>query len=377
MEPRNTLPMKWSLRIATIAGTEVRIHATFVLLLLFVAMQSLSAGMGMEGAKEMVLLVCALFVCVLLHEFGHATAARWYGIKTPDITLWPIGGVARLERMPRKPWEEFVVAICGPLVNVAIAATIWLLMAVPVSMAGEAALGRPGHFFESLMVVNLFMVVFNLVPAFPMDGGRILRALLTAVTGDYAKATRWAANLGRTIAIFVAMSMLLSQKINPNLLLICFFVFYAAGQEATVVTEEEQVHDLRVSDAMMTNFQVLQPHAVLREAVDLLLAGSQHDFPVLSESGGILGMVTRQRLIGALVEHGPGYPVENIIEACDGYVEPPIPLDVAMAHLRSGPCSALPVMDPVSGRLVGMITAENIGEALLVRAAMRKRGAAT
>lgn len=368
--------MKWSLRIATVAGTEVRIHATFPLLLVFVAIQALSAGMGAAGAREMVLLVCALFVCVLLHEFGHVMAARRYGIRTPDITLWPIGGVARLERMPRKPWEEFVVAICGPLVNVVIAATIWAVMAVPVSMAGEDALGRPGHFMESLMVVNLFMVVFNLVPAFPMDGGRILRALITAVTGDYAKATRWAATLGRTIAMCVVMYMLLSGKINPNLALICFFVFYAAGQEATVVTEQEQVHDLSVGDAMMTNFQVLQPHAVLSEAVDMLLAGSQHDFPVLSESGGILGMVTRQRLIGALVEHGPSYPVENILEPCEGYVEPPISLDVAMAHLRSGPCSALPVMDPVSGKLVGMLTAENIGEALLVRAAL-KRGLAT
>ncbi|MDB6117604.1 MAG: site-2 protease family protein, partial [Verrucomicrobiaceae bacterium] len=126
--------MKWSLRIATVAGTEVRIHATFVLLLVFVAFQAISEGLGAAGAREMVLLVCSLFVCVLLHEFGHVTAARRYGIRTPDITLWPIGGVARLERMPRKPWEEFVVAICGPLVNVAIALTIALVLAIPVAL---------------------------------------------------------------------------------------------------------------------------------------------------------------------------------------------------------------------------------------------------
>lgn len=371
--------MKWSLRIATIAGTEVRVHATFVLLLVFVAFQAIADGLGPAGAREMVLLVCSLFFCVLLHEFGHVTAARRYGIKTPDITLWPIGGVARLERMPRKPWEEFVVAICGPLVNVAIALTIALVLAIPVSVSSNAAvhMGHPGHFFETLMMLNIFMVLFNLIPAFPMDGGRILRAVLNMVTGDYGKATRWAATIGQGIAVLVVASMLLGHWFHPTLLLMAFFVFYAAGQEATVVTEQEQVHDLRVSDAMMTNFQVLQPHAVLREAVEMLLAGSQHDFPVLSESGGILGMVTRQRLIGALVEHGPGYPVENIIEPCEGYVEPPISLDVAMEHLRSGPCSALPVMDPVSGKLVGMLTAENIGEALLVRAAMRKRAAAT
>ncbi|MDB6139760.1 MAG: Zinc metalloprotease [Verrucomicrobiaceae bacterium] len=367
--------MKWSLRIATIAGTEVRIHATFLLLLLFVASQAISEGLGAAGAREMVLLVCALFVCVLLHEFGHVTAARRYGIKTPDITLWPIGGVARLERMPRKPSEEFVVAICGPLVNVVIAGVLALVLAIPLS-SNAGNMGRPGHFFETLMELNIFMVLFNLIPAFPMDGGRILRALLNLATGDYAKATRWAAMIGQGIALLVVMSMLLSHWFHPTLLLMAFFVFYAAGQEASIVTEQEQVHDLRVSDAMMTSFQVLQPHAVLREAVEMMLAGSQHDFPVLSESGGIIGILTRQRLIGALSDHGPGHPVEDLIEPCEGYVEPRIALDVAMDHLRGGPCSALPVMDPVSGKLVGLLTAENIGEALLVRAAMKRQVAA-
>jgi stage IV sporulation protein FB len=316
-----------------------------------------------------------LFLCVLLHEFGHVTAARRYGIRTPDITLWPIGGIARLERMPRKPSEELVVAVCGPLVNVVIAFAIALL--VPGSLEGEVNMGRPGHFFAALLQLNIVMVVFNLIPAFPMDGGRILRALLTMVTGDYAKATRWAATLGRGIALLVVASMLLNGWFHPTLLLMAFFVFYAAGQEASVVTEEQEVHDLRVGDAMMTNFQVLPPHAVLREAVDMMLAGSQHDFPVLSEGGGILGIVTRQRLLGALADYGPGYPVENIIEPCEGYVEPRIDLEIAMQHLRSGPCPALPVMDPVTGKLVGLLTAENIGEALLVRAALKRRLAST
>ena len=368
--------MKWSLRIATIAGTEVRIHATFFLLLIFVAMQSLSEGLGADGAKEMVLLVCALFLCVLLHEFGHALAARRYGIKTPDITLWPIGGIARLERMPRKPSEELVVAICGPLVNVAIAAIIWLGMAVPMATVGAEGLGRPGHFFESLMIVNIFMVLFNLIPAFPMDGGRILRALLVMFTGDYAKATQRAATLGRGIAITAVAVMLLKGNIHPNIMLIAFFVFFAAGQEANQVQQEEQVHDLTVGDAMLTDFKVLQPDAILSDAVALMLTGSQHDFPVLSGNGGILGIITRQKLIGALAEHGASYSVHNIIEPCEGYVEPHIPLEVAMNHLRGGECSALPVMDPITGKVVGLITAENIGETLLVRAAMKRQPAA-
>lgn len=363
--------MKWSLRIATIAGTEVRIHATFLLLLLFVTSQALSEGLGWTGAGQMVLLVCALFFCVLLHEFGHVTAARRYGIKTPDITLWPIGGIARLERLPREPLKELVVAICGPLVNVVIATVIWLLVPGPISM--DMDLGSPRRFLQAVMAVNIVMVLFNLVPAFPMDGGRILRALLTLAVGDYAKATRWAATIGRTIAMIVVMSMLLTHWFNPSLFLVAFFVFFAAGQEASMVTEEEQVHDLCVGDAMMTNFQVLPPHAVLRDASKLLLAGFQHDFPVLNDNGGLLGMVTRHRLIGALVDHGPDYPVENILEPCDGYLEPQIDLHNAMEHLRSGTTSALPVMDPITGRVVGMLSTENIGETLLIRAALKRR----
>ncbi len=368
--------MKWSLRIATIAGTQVRIHASFLLLLMFVASQALSAGQGATGARDIVLLVCAMFFCVLLHEFGHVLAARRYGIKTPDITLWPIGGVARLERMPRKPSEELVVAICGPLVNVAIALVIALARGAQISADGERDLGHPGHFFENLMWWNGLMVVFNLIPAFPMDGGRVLRALLTMVTGDYVKATRWAATLGQGIALLVVMLMLVNHSFQPTLLLIAFFVFYAAGQEASVVEEQEQVHDLRVSDAMMTEFHVLPTDATLGEVADLLVAGSQHDFPVQDGHGGILGLVTRRSLIGALAEHGRDYPAQLIIEPCEGYLEPKIDLGIAMDHLRDSPSPALPVMDPVSGKLVGLLTAENIGESLLVRAALKRRMAA-
>ena len=368
--------MKWSLRIATIAGTEVRIHATFLLLLIFVGYQPIAEGLGWQVAQEMVLLICALFFCVLLHEFGHVLAAKFYGIKTPDITLWPIGGIARLERMPRKPFEELVVAICGPLVNVVIAVILGLILTLRMEDMNGTSFAEPGHFLEKLMALNIWMVMFNLIPAFPMDGGRILRAFLTMFTGDYGKATRWAASLGRGIAITAVAVMLLRGHIHPNFMLMAFFVFYAAGQEATVVTEEEQLEGLSVGDAMMTDFKVLAPDAVLEDATKLMLTGSQHDFPVLTESGGILGIITRQGLLGALIAHGPTYPLDNIIAPCEGYVEPHIPLENAMDHLRSGECSALPVMDPVTGRLIGLLTAENIGETLLVRAALRKRGGA-
>ena len=365
--------MKWSFRITTILGTEVRVHATFALLLAFVAWQSMRQGQGASAAVESMLLVCAMFTCVLLHEFGHVLAARRYGIKTPDITLLPIGGVARLERMPRKPSEELVVALCGPLVNVIIAAVIALVAGIIIPHGPDATFMRPGHFWVTLMGWNILMVLFNLVPAFPMDGGRVLRALLAMMMADYAKATRWAATIGQTLAVTVVVWMVMENKFQPMLLLIAFFVFFAAGQEATQVTSHEAARDLRVRDAMLTDFRSLPPNALLREAVDHLIAGSQHDFPVLDEHGGMMGMVTRHRLIQALADHGPAYPAQLIIERCGDPLEPAMSLAPAMDLLNSSGCPALPVIDPMSERLVGLLTAENVGETLLVRAALRQR----
>ena len=365
--------MKWSFRIVTILGTEVRIHATFALLLAFVAWQSMSQGGGVSAALESILLVCAMFTCVLLHEFGHVLAARRYGIQTPDITLLPIGGVARLERMPRKPSEELVVALCGPLVNVVIAAVIAIVSGVMIPHGPGATFMRAGHFWMTLMEWNMVMVFFNLVPAFPMDGGRVLRALLAMMTDDYTKATRWAAGIGQALAVLVVIWMVLAGAFQPMLLLIAFFVFFAAGQEAEQVTSHEAARNLKVRDAMLTDYRALLPTALLREAVDHLLAGSQHDFPVLDEHGGMMGIVTRHRLIEALANHGPGYPAQLIIEKCEISLDPSMALAPAMDRLNASTCPALPVIDPLTDRLVGLLTAENVGETLLVRAALRQR----
>ena len=181
--------MPWSLKIARIAGIEVRIHITFFLLLAFLG-SAYSRNGGASAAFSGILFTCLVFGCVLLHEFGHAIAARRYGIRTPDITLLPIGGVARLDRMPDRPIQEVVVAIAGPLVNVAIAAVLWIYL--QVFSGGVSHVDPLGHFGASLpyqlLAVNLGLAIFNLVPAFPMDGGRILRAVL-AMRMDYARAT--------------------------------------------------------------------------------------------------------------------------------------------------------------------------------------------
>jgi len=313
-----------------------------------------------------------MFTCVVLHEFGHVLAARGYGIHTPDITLLPIGGVARLERMPRKPSEEFVVAICGPLVNVITASAIWLGLGITADFHPGYDLLKPGNFFQKLMVWNLIMVAFNMIPAFPMDGGRVLRAAL-AMFMDYGKATRWAASLGQGIAMLVAIYMLLTSTFHPMLLLIAFFIFMSAGQEAAAVTQEEATRDLRVRDAMLTDFRTLPPHAVLSDGVELLLAGSQQDFPVLNPQGGIQGMLTRHDLISGLAASGPAHPVISVMRACPEATQPSTDLTQALDLLHTMECHALPVIDPLSNELVGLLTAENVGETLMVRAALRKR----
>ena len=362
--------MKWSFRLATIAGTEVRVHLTFFLLLLFVAVQGISSG-GVQGAIFATVLVTAMFGGVVLHEFGHVFAARGYGIRTPDITLLPIGGVARLERMPRKPVHELVVALAGPMVNVAIAAVIALVLGLSMRFDPEFAFDLKTGFWQHLMMWHIFMVIFNMIPAFPMDGGRVLRAVLAMFT-DYGRATRLAATIGQALAALVVVSMLLVGAFNPFLLLIAFFIFIAAGQEAAMVTQQEATRSLLVRDAMLTEFHSLDPDAQLRLAVELLLAGSQQDFPVLDRHGGMQGMLSRNRLISALSEFGPGQLAIEVMEPCEKAVHPQTPLTEALEMLHQTACPALPVVEPGSGRLVGLLTGENVGETLMVRAALRQ-----
>jgi len=364
-----------SFKVATVAGTEVKIHPTFSLLLAFVAWQTMSTGASASMALQAISLVCAMFFCVLLHEFGHVTAARWYGIKTPDITLYPIGGVARLERMPSKPSEELVVALCGPLVNVVIAGVLALIFGIPTWEELENSLSRFKELAWTLMAWNIMMVIFNMIPAFPMDGGRVLRALLAMGTGDFTKATRWAAKLGQGIAIVTMVWLVTSGQVahSPMLLLIALFVFIAAGQESAMVARREESRGLLVEDAMMTDFHRLPLRASLRDAVVLLRAGSQQDFPVVDAAGEVLGLLARRDLIQALADHGPEHSAQAIMVPFPGNLHPQMPLEDALAALTEADLPALPVIEPFGQRLIGLFTAENAGEVMLIQSALRRR----
>jgi len=230
-------PVKWSYHIATVRGIRVQIHVTFLLLIAYYGWEYYQAG-GLPMAAFGVALTLLLFLCVLLHEFGHAFAAESFGIRTPDITLLPIGGLARLESMPRSPWQELVITVAGPMVNVVIAAILLLVLRISPWTAWDSLQYLNSPLLYQLLGLNILLVVFNIIPAFPMDGGRILRSLL-AMKLDYFRATWIAVRIGQGIAVVFAIRSLLHQE-SPMLLFIAFFVFGAGQQEITILQRIRQ-----------------------------------------------------------------------------------------------------------------------------------------
>jgi Zn-dependent protease/CBS domain-containing protein len=364
--------MRWSFKIARIAGIDVRIHATFFLLLGFVAYFA-GHRAGASWGLNAVLIWLLVFLCVLLHELGHALAAKAYGIPTVDITLYPIGGVARMERMPEKPVQELVVAIAGPLVNVVI---IIILGAVLFATGGLdlTAIVTDPNLLQILFWTNIVMVVFNLIPAFPLDGGRVLRALL-ATRMEYAQATRVAAGIGQGLALALGIFAAFTGQIL--LILIAIFIYMAAESEAAVVQMRSVTAGLPVSSAMVTRFDTLDHRSTLNQAIDVLLGTSQHEFPVLDDNGGFAGLLTKHDLLVALRNSGANTLVTDVMVKGLPTVLPQTSLDRALDFVRQAGVAALPVLDN-TGRLVGLFTPENVSELLMVRTALgkKKRGLA-
>jgi Zn-dependent protease len=339
-------------------------HWTFLILVGWIFLSYLGQGEGFAAALKGVAFILAVFCCVVLHEFGHALTAQRYHIQTRDITLLPIGGVARLERMPREPLQELWVALAGPAVNVLIAAVLF----GSLFLAGRlgpftASLDTGGEFLNQLMLVNLFLVVFNLIPAFPMDGGRVLRALL-ATRLDYARATEIAARVGQGLAIVFGFIGLFR---FPLLLFIALFVFIGAQEEAQMVQLTTSLRGLKVQDAMITNFRALSADDTLAVATNELIAGSQHDFPI-TRDGEVVGVLTRNDLVKALAERGPQTRIADVMRSDCHLVTESELLEKSYELLRQDNCSTLPVVR--EGRLVGMITLENIAEWMMVNTAL-------
>lgn len=308
-----------------------------------------------------VAIVLLVFSCVLLHELGHAWAARRYGIRTPDITLLPIGGIARLERIPERPSEEIVVALAGPLVSAVLAVLFGAASGFSLPpLDGE--IREWGELCSKLFTINSGLLLFNLLPVFPMDGGRVLRALL-ALRFSYRRSTRIAATLGQGLAIVLGLAGLWLPA--PLLLFIGVFLFLSAGSEASQVDLREASKGLRVGDVMITKFGLLPRSAQLADAVDLLLHASQHSFPLTDENGHLIALLTRNSLISGLNQAGPLGAALDYAATGLPPLQPAHPLSHACGLMQQFETPVLPVLDS-QGVLVGLFTAENLGELLVM-----------
>ena len=359
--------MKWSLQLGSYAGIGVYLHWSFALLIVWIFMAHLGSGNTPTEALAGVGFVLALFTCVVLHEFGHALTAKRYGIRTRDITLLPIGGVARLERIPENPIQEFWVAVAGPAVNVVIALVLGLIL-LTLSGVGQLFQLEPmrGHFLARLLWVNLFLVAFNMLPAFPMDGGRVLRALLATRLGRL-RATVIAANIGQVMAILFGIAGFFY---NPFLIFIGIFVYLGAQGEAAHVETQSTLEGLRVRNAMMTQFRTLAADDTLEKAIEQLLAGSQQDFPVL-DNGSIVGILRRNDLVKALADGRRDSTVSQAMCRDCEPVDLSASLTKTLENMRANQCATVPVTD--GANIVGLLTLENISELVMVKSAMETK----
>jgi Zn-dependent protease len=355
---------RWSWKIGEIAGIGVYIHATFLLLVVWLAIGHITAGDTLAGTILGILFVMAIFACVVLHELGHALTARRYGVRTRDIILLPIGGLARLEKIPEEPRQELWVAIAGPAVNVVIAATIFLwLWLTSTFLPWEQLEITRGPFLQRLMWVNLILVVFNLIPAFPMDGGRVLRAFL-ATQMPYTRATQIAASVGQALALLFGFLGLMG---NPFLLFIALFVWIGAAQESSFVQVKRALGGISIEHVMLTDFYHLEVSDPLTRAVDLTLAGSQRDFPVL-RGEHVVGILTQSDLMRGLKERGEHSPVAGSMHHDFEVAHPSETAEGVLMRLQTCDCHILPVLD--NGRLVGLVNLENVSEFLEIQKAL-------
>ena len=359
--------MKWQWKIGRFFGIDVFVHATFLLIIGWVAVTYWLEQRTLTAVLAGIGFILLLFLFVVLHEYGHALTARKFGIKTRDITLYPIGGVARLERMPEKPVEELWVALAGPSVNVVLAGILfgWLLLSNTFEPLNGLTISS-GSLIERLALVNLWLVLFNLIPAFPMDGGRVLRALL-AMRMDYVKATQIAASIGQGLALLLGLIGLFG---NAMLMFIAFFIWIGASQESSATQMKNAISGIPVGRSMLTDFKSLSPRDPLSRMSQLLLSGSQHDFPVI-DNDRIVGVVTRDDFLTALTQHGESIAISAVMKKDLPEVDSYEMVENALMRIQESGIPALPVTH--SGQLVGIVTAENITEYLMIRSALKAR----
>lgn len=353
----------WALKIATVAGIPIRLHFTFLLFLAYIALS------GKEETRALnLLLLIMLFLCVALHELGHSIVAIKFGIPVADITLYPIGGIARIEKRPTA-WQELWIAIAGPMVNVVIAIILFLVIAATGGTVAPEVVSKGGGgwrgFVEVIISANIMLVLFNLIPAFPMDGGRVLRAIL-GLNMPIERATSIAANIGQFIAIAAAVFAIFMHPPNWWLLFIALFVYIGAGQEAFAYRQASLIEGVKVHQAMITDVRTLTVGNTLKEAADVLLNTSQHDFPVV-HGDEVQGLLTRNDLLRSLAHEGPGAYVAGAMNREFAAAGPNDDLGEVLPRLQANPGALIVLESDLTKRLLGIVTGENVQEFFAVR----------
>ena len=355
-----------SIHLFKVRDISIRMHITFPLILVWAAIQfGLLSRQGVTGAIFGVVVTLLLFTIVVLHELGHSFAAQYYGISVKQIVLLPIGGVAELARIPEKPAQELVIAIAGPVVNFGLAILMVVASLVsglgiglesPLAMLTSLETLSLGAIFNYMFVANLFLGVFNLLPAFPMDGGRVLRAFL-ATQMNYARATTVAASIGQALAWLFGLWGFLGGGFF--LILMAIFIYFGAGQERQLVQLRHVLRGLTVEQAYSRQARSLSPQSTLQDAIELTLSTFQADFPVCDDEQ-LVGLLTYTRLIQALDQHGPTTPVQEVMLTDVSPVAPSEEMFAVQQRLAENNLDALPVAE--DGRFLGLITSRDIGE---------------
>ena len=360
--------MKGSFKLGSIAGIAVFIHWTFSILIAYIIVTNYRAGQSVEQILWSLLFILSIFGAVFLHELGHALAAKKYNVKTKDITILPIGGVARLEKIPEKPKEELVVAIAGPLVNVALALVTAMFITFPeanelTDLVSEGI--TASNFFLLFYTVNIWLALFNLIPAFPMDGGRILRALL-AMRFERSRATKIAARIGQLLAIgFVFIGF----YVNPFLIFIGLFILLGAQAEVQFTESKALLAGYTVQDALMQQYQSIDSGELIKTAVAFLLNG-QSKFFLITENSLPVGTLSRDEIIKALSTKGENEVVRNVMNKDFIFLEVDSPLEEAFEKMQQQKTSLIPVVK--NELIVGALDMENILEFIMVKNAKEK-----
>jgi Zn-dependent protease/CBS domain-containing protein len=361
----------WSIYLGRFFDIEVYIHWTFWILIAWIFLVYWQIGQDMSQGLWGVLFVLALFICVILHEFGHALTAKGFGISAKDITLYPIGGIARFEQLAENPGQELVIGLAGPAVNLVIALILWLYLSFSGQIPDMAAVSGGLNvaqlpFLWSLLIANLILAVFNLIPAFPMDGGRVFRSLLSFFT-DRVKATQIAAAVGQALAIFFVF---IGFFYNFWLVFIGLFIFLGASSEAAFEQTKSALKNLKVKDALIKRFTVIKPDDNLGLAADALLNSQETEFVVLDAEKPV-GLITRNEIIKGLSEQGRAALVSDFMNQDFLTVDSEMKLEDFFRDVMGKGQTVALVLD--GERLRGLIDSENVQEKILIQEALQRQ----